>query len=264
MADQTAPDRPIPWARVVVVGVIAGFMSGLFGIGGGTVIVPALAMVAAFPHKLATGTSLTAIAPISIAGGLGYATAGEVDWAAAALVSVGALGGTFGGTYLLRRVPVATLQILFAGLLVVTAARLLMEEGAGAGRAELVPVAAVGLVLLGVASGALAGLLGVGGGVIIVPALTILVGLPVAVAKGTSLLVIVPTAILGTLRNRRSKLTALRPALVVGGAGIVTAVAASRLSIGLDPELSTALFAGLLVVVAARTGLAGLAERLGS
>ena len=75
------------------------------------------------------------------------------------------------------------------------------------------------------ATGVLAGLLGVGGGIVIVPVLTIAFGVPLVLAKGTSLLVIIPTAVVGTIRNRSAGLTALRPGLVGGGAGVVSAAA---------------------------------------
>jgi uncharacterized protein len=249
------------WGRIVAVGVIAGFTSGLFGVGGGIIIVPALVMVARFPHKLATGTSLGAIVPISVAGIVGYATAGEVDWAAAACVSVGAVAGAVAGTRWLLRISTPVLQLGFATAMVLTAAKMFVDDGSGAGRSDLTLGMALALVALGLASGILAGLLGVGGGIIIVPVLTLVFGLPHVLAKGTSLAVILPTAVIGTARNRQSRLTALRPAAVVGLAGIGSAYVASRLSIGLDPGLSQALFAGLVAVAAvrlARTGVAGL------
>ena len=117
------------------------------------------------------------------------------------------------------------------------------------------------LVAVGVASGVLAGLLGVGGGILIVPALTIGFAVPLAAAKGTSLAVIIPTAILGTVRNRRVGLTALRPAAVVGCAGIASALLASQISVDLDAELSSRLFAALLVLVAIRLFRAALRAR---
>jgi uncharacterized protein len=249
------------WGRIVAVGVIAGFTSGLFGVGGGVVIVPALVMVAGFPHKLATGTSLGAIVPISMAGIVGYATAGEVDWAAAACVAVGAVAGAVAGTRWLLRISTPVLQLGFATAMVLTAAKMFVDDGSGSGRSDLTVGMAAALVALGLASGVLAGLLGVGGGIIIVPVLTLAFGLPHVLAKGTSLAVILPTAVIGTIRNRQSRLTALRPAAAVGLAGIGSAYVASRLSIGLDPDLSQALFAGLVTVAAlrlARTGLAGL------
>lgn len=262
MTDTTseAPERAVPWAAVVGAGLVAGFTSGLFGVGGGIVVVPALTLLARFPPKLATGTSLTAIVPISIAGATGYATAGEVDLAYAALVAAGALVGAVVGTRWLETISVPALQLAFAALMVVTAVRLVAGgDGDGSGRADLTVAVALGLVLLGLAAGVLAGLFGVGGGVIIVPVLTIVFGLPLVLAKGSSLAVIIPTAAVGTLRNRSSGLTALRPGVVVGLAGVLSAVAASQLSLGLDPHLSAILFAALLLVVAVR--LAGTARR---
>jgi uncharacterized membrane protein YfcA len=137
--------------------------------------------------------------------------------------------------------------------MILTAARLAAGgEGDGVGRADLTVAVVVGLVVLGLAAGVLAGMLGVGGGVIIVPVLTIAFGLPLVLAKGTSLAVIIPTAIVGTLRNRSAGLTALRPGLVVGMAGVVTALGAAQISLSLDPQLSALLFGALLVAVAAR------------
>jgi hypothetical protein len=257
----------LPWARVALVGIIAGFTSGLFGVGGGIVIVPTLVLLAGFPHKLATGTSLSAIVPISISGIIGYATAGEIDWAAAGCVATGAVVGAVVGTRWLVRINPPILQLAFAGAMLLTAARMFVADGDGAGRTDLTLAMALALLVLGLVSGILAGLLGVGGGIIIVPVLTLAFGIPHVVAKGTSLAVILPTAVIGTIRNRRSQLTALAPAAVVGVAGIASAFAASKLSLELDPAVSQALFAGLLTTVAvglARTGVLGLrAERAG-
>jgi len=261
-AAASEPERPpIPWLAVIGAGLVAGFTSGLFGVGGGIVVVPALTLLARFPAKLATGTSLTAIVPISIAGAIGYATAGEVDAAAAGLVILGSLAGAVIGTRWLESISVPALQLLFAGLMLVTAVRLVGGGDVdGAGRIDLGPAAIAGLVVLGLAAGILAGLFGVGGGIIIVPALTIVFGLPLVLAKGTSLAVIIPTGVVGTLRNRKAGLTALKPGLLVGLAGVASALAASQLSLDLDPDLSALLFAALLVVVAIRLGLTARAD----
>jgi len=86
------------------------------------------------------------------------------------------------------------------------------------------------LFAIGVVSGVLAGLLGVGGGVVMVPAMMILLGLPPVIAKGTSVAVIIPTAITGTIRNRSNKNVNLQAAAMVGCTGIVSAVAGGYLS----------------------------------
>jgi uncharacterized protein len=239
--------------RIVLVGVGAGFLSGLFGVGGGVLMVPALVLVLGMGQRLAHGTSLAAIVPIALAGVLGYALAGEVDWAVTLFLVVGAaaLGAPI-GTHLLHVLPVRLLGLLFAVVLVATALRMLTGEGDAVGRDDLTVGSAVVLVVVGVVAGTLSGLLGVGGGVITVPALVLLLGVPAAVAKGSSLAVIIPTAVVGTRRNLARDNADLRTATVLGLAGMASSFLASQISVGLDEELSNRLFAGLLLVVAAR------------
>ena len=99
--------------------------------------------------------------------------------------------GALIGTHWLQKLPTHILAHAFAALLLASAARLLLDNSDATGRGPLKIVAVVGLVALGLASGTLAGLLGVGGGVLMVPAMIIAFGIPAAVAKGTSLAVIV-------------------------------------------------------------------------
>jgi uncharacterized membrane protein YfcA len=239
-------------ARAVVVGVVAGFLSGLFGVGGGILIVPALVMVMALDQRLAHGTSLAAVLPIALSSTLGYAIGGKVDWPVAALIAVGAVAGAIIGTYALRVLPQTALTVSFAVLLALTAVRMLADHADAGGRGDVTVGGAIGLLLLGVASGGLAGLLGVGGGIIMVPAMVVLFRIPPAVAKGTSLAVIVPTSVMGTLRNRRNDNSDLPIAAIVGVAGVVSAFAASQISIGMSETVSNVLFALLLLAVAAR------------
>ncbi len=252
--DADAPPRP-PRARVLAVGVLAGGAAGLFGVGGGIVIVPALVVVVAFAQRRAHATSLAAIVVISLSGAVGYAVAGEISWPIAAAMSAGGLVGAPVGTHLLQRLPQHVLQLGFAGLLLVTAVRIAIGGG---GDGELLTdigvLGFIAFVALGFAGGVVAGLMGVGGGIITVPALTILAGLPLVVAKGTSLAVIVPTALVGTLRNGRSGEVDLGAAGLVAGGGIITAFAASQVSLDLDPQISSVSFAALLTVTALRLG----------
>ena len=261
MTDPASPpsavpsSRPAVW-RVAVVGALAGLASGLFGIGGGVVIVPGLVFVTAFGQRLAHGTSLTAIVPIAAAGTIGYATAGEVDPGAGVLMAVGALVGAPLGVAALVRVPQRGLRIAFGVLLVVAAVRLVMDASgpaaSGTDPGPLDVLTALGYLATGLASGALAGLMGVGGGVVLVPALTLLFGFPLVMAKGTSLAVILPTAVVGTVRNLGQGTTDLRAGLLVGVGGVVTAAIASQVSLGLDRTVSAWSFAGLLVLVGVR------------
>lgn len=240
-------------ARIVLVGVAAGFLSGLFGVGGGVLMVPALVIVLAMDQRLAHGTSLAAIVPIALAGVVGYAIGGEVDWAASLFLVVGAAGiGARIGTHLLHVLPQRALAILFAAVMLATAVRMVLDDSDAAGRPDLTVGTALALVLVGVVAGTTAGLLGVGGGVVMVPAMVLLVGVPAAVAKGSSLAVIIPTALVGTRRNLARHNADVRVAAIVGLSGIVSSFLASQVSIGLDEQLSNRLFAALLAFVAVK------------
>lgn len=230
----------------------AGALSGLFGVGGGILIVPALVLLVGFDQRLAHGTSLAAVLPIAAAGLIGYATDDKVDWPVAAFLAVGAIAGAVLGVRALQRLPLRALGLAFAGLMVLSAVRLLFAGAEGTGRSDLTVGSALTLIGFGVLTGALAGLLGVGGGVIMLPAMMLVWSIPTVVAKGTSLAVIVPTSLMATWRNRARGNADLPAAAAVGLAGTVTAYAAAQVSIDLDPDVSNRLFAGLLLVVAAR------------
>ena len=177
---------------IIIVGVLAGFLAGLFGVGGGLLIVPGL-VFAGMDQRLAHGTSLAAVVPIAVASLITYASGGNVDWPAALWLSVGAAGGVVIGTKLLHILPVRTLGLLFSAVLVASAVRLFFETDA-TGRTPLTLTDAILLVAIGVVTGLLAGLLGVGGGLVTVPAMILLFAIPPVIAKGTSVAVIIPTA----------------------------------------------------------------------
>ena len=238
--------------KAILVGIVAGFLSGLFGVGGGILMVPALVMIMQMDQRLAHGTSLAAVVPIAVSSTLSYALAGEVDWAVAACLIVGAVGGAVIGTHLLRFLPHRVLGYAFSLLLLATALRLVIDRSDAIGRAPLGVLGIVLLVLAGFASGILAGLLGVGGGIVMVPIMVVGFDMSAVVAKGTSLAVIIPTAVMGTWRNMRNGNADLPVAVTAGLAGVVSAFLAGLLSIGLSEALSNTLFAILLTIVAIR------------
>jgi uncharacterized membrane protein YfcA len=235
----------------VLVGLVAGFLSGLFGVGGGILVVPGLVLALHMDQRLAHGTSLAAVLPISLASLVTYAAHGNVDWPAALVLTVGAVAGAVVGTRLLHVLPERVLALAFALLLVATAVRLFVHTDA-VGRGDLTPPTVAGLVLVGLLAGVLAGLLGVGGGIVLIPAMVVLFSVAPVLAKGTSLAVIVPTALVGTWRNHRRGNVDLRAAAVVGLAGVVSAVAGASVADRISDEVSNSLFALLLVVMAAR------------
>jgi uncharacterized protein len=103
--------------RLVLIGVVAGLFSALFGVGGGIIIVPLLVLAAGYEERLATGTSLAAIGITALAGVVLYSFEGHVELGYAALVGLPAAGAAVVGASLQQRVPVRTLTFGFAALL---------------------------------------------------------------------------------------------------------------------------------------------------
>lgn len=104
---------------------MAGAFSALFGVGGGTIIVPLLILWLAYEDREATGTSLAAIVIIALFAAGGHALYGNVDPLAALLIGAPAVGGVVAGTALQQRLPDRFVSGAFAVLLVVSAAVLI-------------------------------------------------------------------------------------------------------------------------------------------
>lgn len=103
--------------RLVAIGLAAGVFSALLGVGGGTIAVPLLVLLAHLPERVATATSLGAIGITALAGVVVYAIRGEVNVGYAALVGVPAVLGVLVGTALQQRVRTSSLMYAFAVLL---------------------------------------------------------------------------------------------------------------------------------------------------
>jgi uncharacterized membrane protein YfcA len=260
------PDRSRPAAwRFVVVGAIGGLLSGMFGVGGGIVMVPLLILLAGMDQRRASATSLAAIVPTAIAGSVTYLANGQVDLVAAALVAIGGIVGGWLGARLLARLPLEWLRWLFIALLVVVAIRLAVAAPDRA--ADPVPLEvgpALGLVALGLVVGIASGLFGVGGGLIMVPAFMTVFGLGDLMARGTSLVAMIPTAVSGTLTNLRTGIVDLRAALIAGIAATLAALPGVALAFLVPPEVGGWLFATLLVLAAVQLAIRAVrAQRSG-
>lgn len=123
------------------------------------------------------------------------------------------------------------------------------------------------LLGIGLTAGVLAGLLGIGGGLLMVPAMVLVLAFDQHLAQGTSLLVIVPAAAFGSFTHHRHGRLALRDAAALGIGGVVGALIGSVTALSLEDELLQRLFAILILIMAARmltqrpTAEAGDAER---
>lgn len=246
---------------LATVGVVGGFFSGLLGVGGGIVMVPMLMSLVGFDQRRASATTLAAIVPTALVGGVGYFLGGRVELVAGLLIAVGGIAGSQLGSLLLRRVPTRMLRWLFVALLVGLGAWMLFGRVDAGARLALSPLAIAALVLLGVFMGVASGLFGIGGGVIVVPVLVAVFGVGQLGAKGTSLAVMVVTALAGSVANRRAGLVEFGDAAVVGVVAAVCSLGGVALAFALSTPVATVLFVLLLLSSAAQLVLAALRER---
>ncbi|CAN5525404.1 hypothetical protein BH10CYA1_BH10CYA1_32280 [soil metagenome] len=183
----------------VLLGLLAGSLSGLLGIGGGVILVPSLVLVFGYSQHMAQGTTLVLmIPPIGLLAAWNYYKKGGVDLRIAALLCFGFAFGGLVGARLSGLISGATLSHVFAVTLILIAVKMLFgcrNNKDDADATERYPLNCKNgcvLVVVGLSAGIISGLLGIGGGIIIVPALVFLFGLPQRVAQGTTVMLMVP------------------------------------------------------------------------
>lgn len=243
------------------IGLAAGLLSGLFGVGGGTVIVPMLVLLLRFDQRRAAGTSLAAIVPTAAVGVISYAMHGSVAWIPALILAAFAVIGAQIGTWLLAHLPQNAVRWGFVAFLVFVIVMLFVVVPTRDADLDLTWASGAALALLGVITGILAGLLGVGGGVVVVPALMIFFGTSDLIAKGTSLLMMIPTAISGTIGNVRRGNVDLVASALIGVAACTTTALGSWLATLVEPAVGNVLFALFLTFIAVQMGLKAVRAR---
>lgn len=175
-------------ALTLAAAVLVGVALGVLGGGGSILTVPILVYLAGLDAKHAIAMSLFVVGVTSAVGAVAHARAGQVRWRTGLVFGTAAMAGAYGGGRLATFIPGGWLLAGFGVMMLATAAAMIREpRNPTAARHELsVPLA----VAEGVVVGAVTGLVGAGGGFLVVPALVLLGGLPMAVAVGTSLVVI--------------------------------------------------------------------------
>ncbi|WP_417220171.1 sulfite exporter TauE/SafE family protein [Arthrobacter sp.] len=171
---------------------LVGVSLGLLGGGGSILTVPILTYVLGMAPREAIAASLFIVGATSAVSMIGHARSGRVRWKTGALFGVAGMIGAFAGGLLGGFIPGPVLMILFAVMMIVTAGAMIRgRKNRGSGAPETVHSRPILRILAdGLLVGIATGLVGAGGGFLIVPALNLLGGLPMAIAVGTSLLVI--------------------------------------------------------------------------
>lgn len=244
----TPDTRPgIPY--LMLVGIAAGLLSGVFGVGGGTIIVPALVIWLSMPQRLSAGTSVAAILPTAIVGAATYASQGNVDWIAAVCLAFGVIIGAQVGSHLLAKLPVRALQWAFSGFLIVAVVSLWFVVPQRDDVIQLGIIPGILLALTGFATGVISGVIGIGGGAIVVPVLMFFFGASDLIAKGTSLLMMIPGSISGTLGNLRRGNIDVRAAVTVGLSASAAVPLGAFVAAWVDPFWGNVAFSAYLAYV---------------
>jgi uncharacterized protein len=242
--------------KALLAGLLAGIAGGLFGVGGGIVLIPLLTGWFKTTQHQAHGTSLAAIGATAVTSIIVYGTHSHVAWGTALAVGLAsAFAARFGARAAARTSP-RGLTTIFAIFLVVVAIRLLWKAPEPA--AHPVATGAGGIAIgiaLGIAIGLFSGFMGVGGGILAVPGFTLLMGMPQQLAQGTSLAVILLTAPAGAVEHARhgNLVWSVVPLLAIGAS--VGGALSSWWVQGLPHLLLVRCFAVFLLVNAGLIGL---------
>jgi uncharacterized membrane protein YfcA len=237
---------------LALLGALAiGLSLGLLGSGGSILTVPVLHYLVGQPEKLAIGGSLFVVGLIAASASVPYALHRQVDWRNVAWFGLPGMLGAWMGATLAHWVPGPVQFTAFAGVMLVAAWRMLRGGAIGHGADE---PHRLGVVAGGFGVGTLSGLVGIGGGFLIVPALVLLAGVPMASAVGTSLAVIALNAFTGFARYlgvlERQSLELDWPVLLaVAGVGIVGSFVGHRLGRRLPQATLRKAFGVFLVVM---------------
>ncbi len=201
------------------IGLLAGLFGGITGGGGGIISIPLMVALLKLDQHAAHGTSLVALVFTGMVGAATYALNGSVDPVAAVLIAATAVATARTGARFAHSLPPWRLKRAFGGYLLIISLLMLLKPYLGAPQALAAGLArSIVLLAAGSAAGFASGMMGVGGGAIMIPAMVLLAGFDQHVAQGTSLLVMVPAAGMGAythwhLGNVR---TAVLPGIIAG------------------------------------------------
>jgi uncharacterized protein len=248
---------PLWWAGIVVLGVVVGFVAGLFGVGGGFLLNPLLALFFGVPMEVAVGTGLCQMLGTATAAGIRYRKLGIGEPRIALILALPAALGTLMGKRLVDLLSATGkaeigLRVAFLVLLLFVMVQMVRPkpQTAGPGWLTRLPVPVeIALAYGGLLVGFLSGLLGIGGGLLLTPLLVGGLGMSLTGAAGTSILLLLSSALTGTWAQASAGRVNLPLALVLLIGSSLSAQLGAQLGARLPPEKLRRGFLLLLVLV---------------
>ncbi len=206
-----------------LIGILAGFFGGITGGGGGIVSIPLMVSIMKLDQHRAHGISLVALVFTGLAGAITYAVNGSLDVVASLLMAATAVITARMGARFAHSLPEWKLKRAFGGYMIIIACLMLLKPYLVAQQIPSVGMAkAIILLLTGTVAGFSSGMMGVGGGAIMIPAMVLLAGFDQHMAQGTALLVMVPAGSVGAYTHwrlgnvRASLLWGMVPGVLLG------------------------------------------------
>ncbi len=246
----------------VGLGLLIGLVVGALGGGGSVLTVPALVFALGLTAQAATTASLVIVGITSGVASVAHARSGGTRWREGGLLAAVGVPASLVGTWLNQLVDEDVLLLCFSAIMLVAAAGMLLRRApeVAAGEGDVIPDGDAGrrwlrLALAGSGIGFLTGFLGVGGGFIIVPALVLALHFPIAVAVGTSLMVIALNAAVALLARAGTGGFAWDVIVPFTAAAVAASFVGKRAADRLPAHRLTQGFAVLLVLVAAYVGV---------
>ena len=240
----------------ILIGLAGGTVSGLMGIGGGTVIIPLLLYLSGVDIKAATAMSMVHIIFASISGTIFNYYQKTIIFKYSLYFGLSSMVFSFLGGYLTKYIPDLTIKIMYLAALTVSFILLLLRSRITSHKINPSKSDLYKIIPIGAVAGFMAGILGIGGGFLFVPALLFFMGLPMSIATGTSLGAIIFTSIPGLAGKMISVDFNILFGVIVGLGGIGGARLGTYLKRKINPAAIRIIFILFFVAVFARVIIA--------
>ncbi|MGC9066395.1 MAG: sulfite exporter TauE/SafE family protein [Candidatus Ratteibacteria bacterium] len=233
----------------LLTGLVAGFICGLTGMGGGTIYVPIFYFLFDFSIKKAIGTSLMVIFISSVFAFLTHLKGGQINFKMALFLIISGIIGAQAGSAITAKLPDNAVKIFFICLTIVLSFNMWRDRknhvGSGPAQIDLSPVK---LILIGFTGGMISGMGGVGGAIILVPLLHLYAGVPINICIGTTLSVVMFNSLSGAAGYLYHGLVDVQTGALTGLAAIFTAIAGAKVSMKTPTRKLRKIFSVILLM----------------
>jgi uncharacterized membrane protein YfcA len=239
--------QPLTYAAV---GLIAGVFAGFFGVGGGIIVIPLLLLLLQFDQRQASITSLVAIIPTAIVAATAFLLSGSVPYNQTVfglIIAIGSMATAPLGSWALRTWNVVIIRWIFIVVLSIAAIQVFLVLPDRTRQLEWSIPTIVGLIVVGAFMGFVAGLAGVGGGILAIPLLVLGFGVSDLTAKALSLIAMAPAAITGTIGSAHAGAVNWRAGISLGIPMAVSSIFGVWLATVTPAEWANPLLSALMI-----------------